>query len=203
MTAERADGELPAGAERPPGEDRSSVRALEWELERTELLQRTRIFDLTRQWARAADGAVEDFLILHVPDWVQIVPLLPDGRFVMVEQFRHGTRRVTIEFPAGIVEPGEAPVECAIRELEEETGYVAGSAEVIGRVDPNAALQDNELFLVVLRDCEPLGELNLDERERIRPRIVDPDEVDGLIERGEFRDAYGIIAWDFYRRHLE
>lgn len=175
---------------------------LVWEVERSELLQETRIFDVTRQWARAADGAVEDFFVLRAPDWVQIVPLLPDGRFVMVEQFRHGTRRMTIEFPAGIVEDGESPIECALRELEEETGYVAGSAEVVGRVDPNAAIQDNELFIVVLRDCEPGGELDQDLRERIRPRIVDPGEVDELIELGRFRDAYGIIAWDFYRRHL-
>lgn len=170
--------------------------------ERSETIQETRIFDLTRQWARAPDGAVEDFYILQVPDWVQIVPLLPDGRFVMVEQFRHGTRRVTIEFPAGIVESGEDALECARRELEEETGYIAGSGEVVGRVDPNAALQDNELFIVVLRDCEPTGTIDPDPRERIRPRIVDPQDVDGLIERGRFRDAYGIIAWDFYRRHL-
>lgn len=211
MTDDRAD----SGQESPPDSERASdpdshsadpeteSADLAWELERSELLHETRIFDLTRQWARARDGAVEDFFVLRAPDWVQIVPLLPDGRFVMVDQFRHGTRRVTIEFPAGIVEDGETPTECAIRELEEETGYVAGSAEIVGRVDPNAALQDNELFIVVLRDCEPRGSVNQDARERIRTRIVDPDEVDGLIERGEFRDAYGIIAWDFYRRHLE
>lgn len=202
------DGGADAPAERDSPEQPRADRGAEadelaWEIERSELLQETRIFDLTRQWARASDGAVEDFLVLCAPDWVQIVPLLPDGRFVMVEQFRHGTRRTTIEFPAGIVEEDETPIECALRELEEETGYTAASAEVVGRVDPNAALQDNELFIVVLRDCVRRGEPNQDRRERIRTRIVDTGEVDALIERGEFRDAYGIIAWDFYRRHVE
>ncbi len=177
-------------------------RGLEWIHERTETVQETRIFDVTRQWSRSPDGSLSDFYVLAAPDWVQIVALLPDGRFVMVEQFRHGTRRVTIEFPAGIVEPGENPVECARRELEEETGYRAGSAELVGRVDPNAAIQSNELFIVVLRDCEPVGEMDQDEREYIQPRIVEPDEVDELIECGDFRDAYGIIAWDFYRRRV-
>lgn len=190
----------PPEADPPPGADPPDELA--WSRERTEPLQRTRIFELVRQWARAPDGRVEDFYVLDMPDWVQIVPLLPDGRFIMVEQFRHGTRRVTLEFPAGIVERDESPTECALRELEEETGYVADSAEVVGRVDPNAALQTNELFIIVVPDCRPDGEMDQDPRERIRPRIIDPGEVDGLIERGEFRDAYGIIAWDFYRRHL-
>ncbi|MFW5950811.1 MAG: NUDIX hydrolase [Gemmatimonadota bacterium] len=189
-------------AEEGPGRAPGARRGLGWSIQRSEVVEETRLFVLTRQWARAADGAVHDFLVLAMPDWVQIVALLSDGRFVMVEQFRHGTRRVTLEFPAGIVESGETPLQCAVRELEEETGYVAGAGEVVGRVDPNAALQDNELFIVVLRDCEPTGEVRQDPRERIRTRIVDPDELDGLIERGEFRDAYGIIAWDFYRRHL-
>lgn len=190
------------GDEAEPGEAIGAREDLVWVRERSETIQETRIFDVTRQWARAPDGSVEDFYVLAAPDWVQVVPLLPDGRFIMVEQFRHGTRRVTIEFPAGIVDSGESPLECARRELEEETGYVAGSGEVVGRVDPNAAIQDNELFIVVLRDCEPTGEMNQDPGELIQPRIVDPHEVDELIEQGAFRDAYGIIAWDFYRRHL-
>lgn len=208
------DRESEVGPESGPDQDLEPTRELEpgdavgpredliWHHERTETVHETRIFDVTRQWSRSPDGDVSDFYVLALPDWVQVVPLLPDGRFVMVEQFRHGTRRVTIEFPAGIVEPGETPVECALRELEEETGYRAGSAELVGRVDPNAAIQDNELFIVVLLDCEPDGEVDLDDRECIQPRIVDPDEVDELIECGRFRDAYGIIAWDFYRRRV-
>ncbi len=174
---------------------------LTWRRERSEPLGEHRIFSLSRVWARPPEGGEpRDFYVLAMPDWVQIVPILPDGRFVMVEQYRHGTERVTLEFPAGIVEPDETPVECGVRELEEETGFVAGSAEQVGRLDPNAALQDNELFIVVARDCVPEGTRNLDSREAIRPRIVDPDEVDSLIASGQFRDAYGIIAWDFYRR---
>jgi 8-oxo-dGTP pyrophosphatase MutT (NUDIX family) len=194
------DGPEPGSPGAASEEEPESLDEIRWTLERVETVHETRIFDVTRHWTRAHDGEEADFYILSAPDWVQAVPLLPDGRFVMVEQFRHGTQRITIEFPAGIVEEGESPIDCAIRELEEETGYVAGSAELVGRVDPNAALQDNELFIIVLRDCEPTGHKDEDPRERIRTRIVDPDEVDGLLERGEFRDAYGIIAWDFYRR---
>lgn len=177
--------------------------ALVWPRERSEPVGDFRHFRVHRDWNRSpADAELRDFYVLDMPDWVQVVPLTPDGRFVMVEQFRHGTRRVTIEFPAGLVEPGETPLECGRRELEEETGYVGESAEVVGDVDPNAALQNNLLHIVVIRGCRPAGRMDQDPGEHIAPRIVDPADVDGMIERGEFRDAYGIIAWDFYRRHV-
>ena len=163
-----------------------------------------RHFRVNRDWSQSPqDEQVRDFYILDMPDWVQVVPLTPDGQFVMVEQFRHGTRRVTIEFPAGLVEPGEDPRECAARELEEETGHVGDEPVIVGEVDPNAALQNNLLHIVLIRNCRPTGERDEDPSEHIHPRIVDPDEVDGMIEEGRFRDAYGIIAWDFYRRHIQ
>lgn len=144
-----------------------------------------------------------DFYVLDMPDWVQVVPLTPAGRFVMVEQFRPGTRSVTIEFPAGLVEPGESPADCAVRELEEETGYRGEVSRVIGAVDPNPALQNNRLHIILVRDCRPTGTVDQDDRELVRSREVDPGEVDRLIDEGRFRDAYGIVAWDFYRRYLE
>lgn len=181
-------------------EDRGS---LEWARERSEAVGDFRHFRVHRDWSRSpADARVLDFYVLDMPDWVQVVPLTPDGRFVMVEQFRHGTRRVTTEFPAGLVEPGETPAECAARELEEETGYVGESVDVVGDVDPNAALQNNRLHIVVIRGCRATGQRDEDPREHVRPTVVDPDDVDGMIERGEFRDAYGITALDFYRRHV-
>ena len=178
-------------------------QSLVWPRERSEPAGDFRHFRVRRDWSRSPeDQELRDFYVLDMPDWVQVVALTPEGDFVMVEQFRHGTRRVTIEFPAGIVDPGESPLECAVRELEEETGYVGGEAEVVGDVDPNAALQNNRLHIVVIRGCRPGGQRNQDPREWIRPRVVGPDEVDRLMEEGAFRDAYGIIAWDFYRRHV-
>lgn len=160
-----------------------------------------RHFRVRRDWARSpADGKVLDFYVLDMPDWVQVIALTPAGRFVMVEQYRHGTRTVTREFPAGLVEDGETPVECAVRELEEETGRRGRSAKVIGEVHPNAALQDNRLHIVLVIDCRPVGNEDQDPGEYIRAREADPGEVDAMIDDGRFADAYGIVAWDFYRR---
>ena len=177
---------------------------LRWPRERSEEVGDFRHFRVRRDWNRSPEsGEVLDFYVLEMPDWVQVVPLTPEGRFVMVEQFRPGTRQVTIEFPAGLVEPGESPADCAVRELEEETGYRGEPSEEIGVFDPNPALQNNRLHIILVRDCRLTGQVQQDPRECVRAREVDPGDVNQLMEDGLFRDAYGIVAWDSYRRYLE
>ena len=180
---------------------RDAERPLVWPCERSDPAGDFRHFEVFRDWSRSPDtDELRDFYVLDMPDWVQVLALTPHGQFVMVEQFRHGTRRVTIEFTAGLFEDGETAAECAARELEEETGYVGDGVEVLGEVDPNAALQRNRLFIVLIRNCRPTGTKDEDPGELIRPCVVEPHEVDSMIENGDFRDAYGILAWDFYRR---
>ncbi len=175
--------------------------ALAWPLERSDPAGDFRIFRVRRDWCRSpGDGSLQDFYVLDMPDWVQIIPLTPEGRLVMVEQFRPGTRAVTLEFPAGVVEPGESAVAAAVRELEEETGHCGDGAEVIGDMAPNAALQNNALSIVVVRGSRPRGTKNEDRREHLRHRIVAEEEIDRMLDRGDFRDAYGIAAWYCFRR---
>jgi ADP-ribose pyrophosphatase len=174
---------------------------LVWPRERSEQVGDFRHFRVRRDWNRSPeDGEVRDFYVLEMPDWVQVIALTPAGEFVMVEQFRPGNRAVTTEFVAGLVDEGESPVETAQRELEEETGHCGAQATVIGEVFPNAALQNNRLFIVLVNDCRPTGRRNEDPGEYIRPTTRNPGEIDAMIADGRFLDAYGIVAWDFYRR---
>lgn len=175
---------------------------LVWRRERSERAADFRAFSVRRDWnVSPRDGEVRDFYVLEMPDWVQVVPVTPEGRLVLVEQFRQGVRRVTLEFPAGVMEPGEEPVVAAARELAEETGYRGGEAEVIGELDANTALQSNRLFIVLIEGCCATGERDQDVGEVIRTREVEPAEVDALIGASRFRDAYGTVAWDRYRRY--
>ena len=196
----RGDGSAEAGG----GAVSDGAGDLFWPRERSEQVGDFRHFRVRRDWNRSPqDGEVRDFYILEMPDWVQVIALTTDEAFVMVEQFRPGNRAVTIEFVAGLVDPGESPVEAAVRELEEETGHCGGEAEAIGWLFPNAALQNNRLHIVVVRDCRPTGDRDEDPGEFIRPTTRSPGEIDALIADGSFKDAYGIVAWDFYRRWRE
>src|SRR3954471_12039120 len=89
-------------------------------------------------------GREAEFYVLDAPDWVNVVATTEDGMLVLVEQYRHGVERVTLEIPGGMVDLGDATPEVAARrELLEETGYSADRWAHIGTVDPNPAIQSN------------------------------------------------------------
>ncbi len=103
-------------------------------------------------------GAERDFVILDCPDWVNIIPLTDDGQVVLIRQFRHGTRDVTLEIPGGVVEAHETPEAAAVRELSEETGYVPARVKSLGFVSPNPAIQGNRSHTFLAEGCRLAAE---------------------------------------------
>jgi ADP-ribose pyrophosphatase len=114
----------------------------------------------SRQW-----GALEYF-VLELADWVNVVPVTSARELVMVRQYRHATRGVTLEIPAGSVKENEVPADAARRELLEETGYAAGNLIHLGTWECNPALQTNRLHTFLGVDVEKVAEpaAELDER---------------------------------------
>jgi 8-oxo-dGTP pyrophosphatase MutT (NUDIX family) len=80
-------------------------------------------------------GKEHDFFVLDSVDWVNVVAVTHDQKFVMVEQYRHGSNTVELEIPGGMMDAGETdPVATAVRELREETGYEGDHARLLGRI---------------------------------------------------------------------
>ena len=155
-----------------------------------------RVFSLRTDRARSPrTGEVYDFFVLDSAPWVNVIPLTPDNRVVMIHQYRHGTRDITLEIPGGLIEPEDTPESAACRELREETGYAAGSIESLGFVHPNPAIQSNVCHTYLARDVYPAGLQEQDEKEDIDVVLVPLAEIPRLIREGAISHALVIAAF--------
>ena len=101
-----------------------------------------RIFTVSESERESSSGKSGSFYLVNAPDWVGVIPVVdtPRGRmFVMIRQYRHGTGRLSAEFPGGIVDSGEDPSRAIVRELKEETGYEPEFIVPLGDLSPNPA----------------------------------------------------------------
>jgi len=162
-------------------------------LVQAESVWRGRFLDVRRDTVALPDGAhATREYILH-PGAVMVVPLLPDGRLLMERQFRHPMQRVMLEFPAGKIDPGEAPFTCAVRELAEETGYRAAEWARAG-VLHNAIAYSTETIEIWFARGLTAGPAQLDAGEFLETVARTADELDALCAQGEVTDAKTLIG---------
>ncbi|MDC7221424.1 MAG: NUDIX hydrolase [Spirochaetales bacterium] len=157
------------------------------------------LFDLITVKSRSADGTEANFIKVTPPDWVTVIPVLPDGRILMVRQYRHGIASLSEEFPAGVVDAGEDALQAAHRELEEETGYVAGEMIPIGKINPNPAFMTNTSYTYLARDLKKVSDQSLDEHERIEFFTLDEKEIEEKMGGETMASAIMVQAWYWYQ----
>ena len=120
------------------------------------------------------------FSVIEASDWAIVIPVIetPKGRqFVMVRQWRHGSRCMSLEFPGGVFEPGENAQEAAARELFEETGYKPKKIKKLGEFSPNPAIMTNKAHFFLAEDLTGTGVQNLDKDEYVETVLIDAQEV--------------------------
>ena len=138
-----------------------------WQVEESERLLHTPVFDVLAQTERSAAGPSGTYVAMHAPDWVMVIPVLGDD-FLLVRQWRHAARCLTTEFPGGVRDGDEDPAETAARELLEETGFRAGSLRRLGVCNPNPALFSNRFYCFLAQDLIATGVQHLDADELLR-----------------------------------
>ena len=176
-----------------------------WEKLSSEELADFRIFKLRRDTRRSPrTGTEHNFFVLQTPDWVNIIPLTPEGKVVMIHQFRHGTEQVTLEIPGGMVDASDDdPAESVRRELVEETGYAADEIIHIGMADPNPAFLDNQLHTYLALGARWQQPPDFDGAEDIAVEEVPLADVPGLIANGRISHALVITAFYHYENYIK
>lgn len=176
---------------------------LSWRVLSTDAPEDYAVFRVARRTSQHPEtGAARRFSIIHAPDWINVIALTAAGEVILVRQFRHGRDHVTLEIPAGMVDPGEAPLVAAQRELREETGYTAPEWRALGVVEPNPAIMDNRCVTYLALNAALTHPVDFDPDELIevetRPLLATRE----ALLSGEIDSALMVAAFLFFRERV-
>ena len=146
-------------------------------------------------------GRVPREVVVH-PGGVGIIPVTKDNKILMVRQYRYPMEEELLEIPAGKLDEGEDPFECAVRELSEETGCTAGRFVDLGATYPSPGFCKEVLYLYLALDLQH-GDMHLDENELLSVEQVGIDELIEKIMANELPDAKTIIGVLKAKRYLD
>ena len=158
-----------------------------WQTLDSKEIFKTNFFRMRKDRCRLPDGRVmPDYYVFEYHDWAHVIPLTQEGEVVLIKQYRHASGKTCIEVPGGALDSkSEDPKLAAIRELEEETGYVPDDIRLVGKHFPNPASQNNRLFTYVALGCSKLKETKLDPYEDIEVFTVSVPDLLRMVFDGE------------------
>lgn len=165
----------------------------------TKEIFRGRIISVQVDTVQLPNGETATREIVRHPGAVAVLALL-DGKLLVVEQFRKPLERAQVEIPAGKLEPGEDPMEAAIRELEEETGYKARSIRHLRTFSTSPGFAEEVIHLYVADDLEP-GEVHLDDEEFLTCEAITLEEAERYMADGRIYDAKTVLAVYMWREY--
>ncbi|GBF12539.1 MAG: NUDIX hydrolase [Tepidibacillus sp.] len=131
--------------------------------------------------------------LVNHPGAIAVLALTPEDKIILVRQYRKPLEKTILEIPAGKLEKGENPLDCAIRELKEETGYIASNMTQITKFYTSPGFADEIIYLYKANSLEQ-GEAKPDEDEFIETVELSLDEALERIKTGEVIDAKTIMA---------
>ena len=141
------------------------------------------------------NGKITTRDIINHPGACAIIPFIDDNTILLIEQFRKPLNKTILEIPAGKLSENESILDCAHRELEEETGYVSDHWKHIYTIPSNPTIADNYAYLYYADDCEKVSNQHLDSTEFLEVKEYTEDEINDLIKNNEFVQPIHLMGW--------
>ncbi len=157
------------------------------------IVHQGKVFSLIRENVTLDNGITTDMEFVEHPGATAIIPLLNESRVLLLKQYRHALKEYIWEIPAGTLDPQESVINCAKRELIEETGYSANQWQKLAEITPVPGYSDERIHIYLATDLQP-AEQNLDKDEIINVHEVEFSKAIEMIKRGEIQDAKSITG---------
>ena len=164
-----------------------------WRAKRSRYLYESRWFNLREDQLTLPGGLDITYTLVEHPGYAMVVPLLDDGRVVMERVYRYTVGKTLLECPSGGLD-GEPAEVAARRELEEETGYLAGRLESLGSYLGSVGTSDERFYLFLASDLSEGGSIRLEPTEEIEVELIPLEDLVGRARRGEIENAPSAFA---------
>ena len=151
-------------------------------------LHEGRVFNLVSENYTLDNGVTADMDFIQHPGAAAMVPMLNQKEVILIKQYRHAIRQFIWEIPAGTLDPLESPINCAKRELIEETGYASNKWHQLGTITPLPGCSNERIHIFLALDLKP-AEQQLDDDEMLKVHQVNLEEALQMILKGEINDG--------------
>ena len=142
---------------------------------------------------------IPTWYIMEFPDWINVIAITKDGKMVMEDQYRHALGETHYELVAGVIDPGETPLQAAQRELSEETGYEGGEWQLFMTLSPNPTNHNNLSYTFLATGVEKVREQHQEPTEDIHVDVMEPEQVLEMLRDGEIIQAlHAAPLWRYF-----
>lgn len=160
---------------------------------KSEYIFKGRVITLRKDEVRLFNGSTSTREIIEHNGGVGVVAVNEKNEITLVKQYRKPYEEVIIEIPAGKLEKGEEPIDCAIRELEEETGNIAQEVQLLNIIYPSPGYSSEKLYIYFCKKMES-GTVHLDEDENVETFEIPFEEAVEMIKNGQIKDAKTVVG---------